>query len=104
MKTILDTEEQKMKIKFSVDDWHGFEIDGVQYDLNLYADQDTSIQATIYRCELDENDGKWSTDTQTEENNILECSSEVEIEIVQDRPDTPDIDSIAERNYENRRT
>ncbi len=104
MKTILDTEEQKIKIKFSVDDWHGFEIDGVQYDLNLYADQDTSIQATIYRCELDENDGKWSTDTQTEENNILECSSEVEIEIVQDRPDTPDIDSIAERNYENRRT
>ena len=93
-----------MKVKFSVDDWHGFEIDGVQYDLNLYADQDTSIQATIYRCELDENDGKWSTDTQTEENNILECSSEVEIEIVQDRPDTPDIDSIAERNYENRRT
>ena len=93
-----------MKVKFSVDDWHGFEIDGVQYDLNLYADQDTSIQATIYRCELDENDGKWSTDTQTEENNILECSSEVEIEIVQDRPDTPDIDSIAERNSENWRT
>jgi hypothetical protein len=25
-------------------------------------------------------------------------------EVVQDRPDTPDIDSIAERNYENRRT
>ena len=95
---------KKMKVKFSVDDWHGFEIDGVQYDLNLYADQDTSIQATIYRCELDKNDGKWSTDTQTEENNILECSSEVEIEIVQDRPDTPDIDSIAERNSENWRT
>mgnify|MGYP003131511609 FL=1 len=91
-----------MKIKFSVDDWHGFEIDGVQYDLNLYADQDTSIQATIYRCTKDEN-GTWSTETGAE-NNILECSSEIEIEIVQDRPDTPDIDSIAERNYENRRT
>jgi len=78
----------KKDIALSVDDWHGFEVDGVQYDLNLYADQDTSIQATIYRCTKDENDGLWSTDTQTQENNILECSSEVEIEILTDKNNT----------------
>ena len=73
---------KRIDIALSVDDWHGFEIDGVQYDLNLYADLDNNIQATIYRCTKDENDGKWSTDTQTKENNMLECSSAVEIEIL----------------------
>ena len=72
---------KRIDIALSVDDWHGFEIDGVQYDLNLYSDLDNNIQATIYRCTKDEN-GKWSTDTQTEKNNILECSSRVEIEIL----------------------
>ena len=77
---------KRIDIALSVDDWHGFEIDGVQYDLNLYADLDNKIQANIYRCTKDEN-GTWSTETGAE-NNILECSSEVEIEILTHKNNT----------------
>jgi len=77
---------KRIDIALSVDDWHGFEIDGVQYDLSLYADRDNNIQATIYRCTKDEN-GTWSTETGAE-NNILECHSAVEIEILTHKNNT----------------
>jgi len=72
--------KQEIFTTISVDDWHGFEIDGVQYDLNLYADEDNNIQANIYRCTKNADD-TWSTDTETKENTILETVSDIDIEI-----------------------
>jgi len=72
--------KQEIFTTISVDDWHGFEIDGVQYDLNLYADEDNNIQANIYRC-IKNADDTWSTDTETKENTILETVSDIDIEI-----------------------
>jgi hypothetical protein len=89
-----------MKIKFNADDWNGKNliIDGKHYDVNLYADDDDQVRVIIMECEVGEmgiiNNRK----------TIYDEAFDIGVEIVQDRPDTPDIDSIAERNYENRRT
>ena len=90
-----------MKIKFNVDDWNAKNliIDGKHYDVNLYADDDDQVRVIIMECELDE-DKYWYNNGKT----IYDESFDIEVEIVQDRPDTPDIDSIAERNSENWRT
>lgn len=89
-----------MKVKFNVDDWNGKNliIDGKHYDVNLYADDDDQVRVIIMECEVGEmgiiNNRK----------TIYDEAFDVDVEIVQDRPDTPDIDSIAERNSENWRT
>ena len=90
-----------MKVKFNVDDWNGKNliIDGKHYDVNLYADDDDQVRVIIMECELGE-DGYWYNNRKT----IYDESFDVDVEVVQDRPDTPDIDSIAERNSENWRT
>lgn len=75
---------KRIDIALSVDEWHGFEVDGVQYDLNLYADLNNNIQATIYRCTKNEN-GTWTADTENEKNLILNCASAVDLEIVTDK-------------------
>ena len=85
MKTILDTEEQKMKIKFNVDEWNGKNliIDGKHYDVNLYADDDDQVRVIIMECELDK-DGYWYNNGKT----IYEESFDVDVE--KDVPDYGD--------------
>ena len=89
-----------MKIKFNVDEWNGKNliIDGKHYDVNLYADDDDQVRVIIMECEVGEmgiiNNRK----------TIYDEAFDIAVKIVQDRPDTPDIDSIAERNSENWRT
>ena len=90
-----------MKIKFNVDNWNSkpLVINGKQYDLNIYADGSEAIKIIIMECEQGADEFWYTTDREVYNEYFF-----VGAEVVQDRPDTPDIDSIAERNYENRRT
>ena len=90
-----------MKIKFNVDEWSrgNLNINGTEYDVNVYADGQEKVRVIITECELND-EGYW----QYQDKFVFDEAFDIGVDIVQDRPDTPDIDCIAERNSQNWRT